>query len=95
TEVRYKGTKSAVVSPDYAEATKFADIWLNPKQGTDAALALAMGHVILREYHLDRTVSYFDDYARRYTDMPFLVRLAERDGRLVPERLLRASEIGG
>ena len=25
TEVRYKGTKSAVISPDYAEATKFAD----------------------------------------------------------------------
>lgn len=95
TEVRYKGTKSAVVSPDYAEATKFADIWLNPKQGTDAALALAMGHVILREYHLERQVPYFDDYMRRFTDMPFLVRLAERDGRLVPERLLRASEIAG
>ncbi|MEE3623968.1 nitrate reductase subunit alpha [Nitrospirillum sp. BR 11752] len=95
TEVRYKGTKSAVVSPDYAEATKFADIWLNPKQGTDAALAMAMGHVILREYHLDRTVPYFDDYARRYTDMPFLVRLVERDGRLVPERLLRASDLPG
>ncbi|HML27302.1 MAG TPA: nitrate reductase subunit alpha [Hyphomicrobium sp.] len=95
TEVRYKGTKSAVVSPDYAEATKFADIWLNPKQGTDAALALAMGHVILREYYLDRTVPYFDDYARKYTDLPFLVRLSERGGRLVPERLLRASEITG
>lgn len=95
TEVRYKGTKSAVVSPDYAEATKFADIWLSPQQGTDAALALAMGHVILREYHLDRKVSYFDDYVRRYTDMPFLVRLAEQAGRLVPERLLRACEIPG
>ncbi len=59
TEVRYKGTKSVVVSPDYAEATKFADLWLNPKQGTDAALALAMGHVILREYHLDRSGGLF------------------------------------
>ena len=48
TEVRYKGTKSVVVSPDYAEATKFADLWLHPKQGTDAALAMAMGHVILQ-----------------------------------------------
>jgi nitrate reductase alpha subunit len=95
TEVRYKGTKSAVVSPDYAEATKFADLWLAPKQGTDAALALAIGHVILREYHLDRQVGYFADYARRYTDMPFLVRLVARDGRLVPERLLRASELAG
>ncbi|MHB8885597.1 MAG: nitrate reductase subunit alpha [Methylovirgula sp.] len=95
TEVRYKGTKSAVVSPDYAEATKFADIWLNPKQGTDAALALAMGHVILREYHLDRQVAYFDDYLRRYTDMPFLVRMVARDGKLVAERLLRASDLEG
>ena len=95
TEVRYKGTKSAVVSPDYAEATKFADIWLAPKQGTDAALALAMGHVILREFHLERRVDYFDDYARRYTDMPFLVRMEEKDGRLIPERLLRASELPG
>ncbi len=95
TEVRYRGTKSAVVSPDYAEATKFADIWLNVKQGTDAALGLAMGHVILREFHLDRQVGYFEDYCRRYTDMPMLVRLDEQDGRLVPGRQLRASDLGG
>ncbi|MBS0561457.1 MAG: nitrate reductase subunit alpha [Proteobacteria bacterium] len=92
TEVRYKGTKSVVVSPDYAEATKFADLWLHPKQGTDAALAMAMGHVILREYYLDRTVPYFDDYARRYTDLPMLVRLVRQGDRYVPERLLRASD---
>ena len=84
TEVRYKGTKSAVISPDYAEATKFADLWLHPKQGTDAALAMAMGHVILREFHLDRTVPYFQDYIRRYTDLPMLVRLVRKDGRYVP-----------
>jgi nitrate reductase alpha subunit len=90
-----RGAKVAVVSPDYAEATKFADLWLNPKQGTDAALALAMGHVILREFHLDRQVPYFEDYCRRYSDMPMLVRLVELDGRLVPERLLRASDFAG
>lgn len=38
TEVRYKGAKSVVISPDYSEAAKFADLWLHPKQGTDAAL---------------------------------------------------------
>jgi nitrate reductase alpha subunit len=92
TEARYKGTKSAVVSPDYAEATKFADIWLQPQQGTDAALALAMGHVILKEYHLDRQVPYFVDYARRYTDLPMLVRLVPKDGVYVPDRFLRASD---
>ena len=92
TEVRYKGTKSVVVSPDYAEATKFADLWLHPKQGTDAALALAIGHVILREYYLNRTVPYFDDYARRYTDFPMLVRLIRQGDGYVPERLLRAED---
>jgi len=95
TEARYRGTKSAVVSPDYAEATKFADIWLNVKQGTDAALGMAMGHVILREFHLDRQVGYFEDYCRRYTDMPMLVRLDEQGGRLVPGRQLRAADLGG
>ncbi|PQO23057.1 nitrate reductase subunit alpha [Rhodobacteraceae bacterium WD3A24] len=92
TEVRYRGTKSAVVSPDYSEASKFGDIWLNPQAGTDAALSMAMGHVILREYHLDRQAEYFEDYARKYTDMPMLVRLDEADGNLVPGRLLRASD---
>jgi nitrate reductase alpha subunit len=95
TEVRYKGTKSVVICPDYSEASKFADLWISVKQGTDAALALAMGHVILREFYLDRQAEYFQDYARRYTDMPMLVRLVKSDGRLVPERLLRASDFPG
>ncbi|WP_050930790.1 nitrate reductase subunit alpha [Aestuariivita boseongensis] len=95
TEVRYRGTKSAVVSPDYSEAAKFGDIWLNPQAGTDAALAMAMGHVILREFHLDRQAEYFEEYARKYTDMPMLVRLDEKDGHLVPGRMLRADDFDG
>ncbi|MCC0056765.1 MAG: nitrate reductase subunit alpha [Rhodobiaceae bacterium] len=92
TEVRYKGAKSVVVSPDYSEAAKFSDMWLHPKQGTDAALAMAMGHVILREFHLDRQAEYFEDYCRRYTDMPMLVRLVRKDGHYVPDRQIRASD---
>ena len=65
TEVRYKGAKSVVVTPDYSEAAKFADLWLHPKQGTDAALAMAMGHVILKEFHLAGRSAYFEDYCRR------------------------------
>ncbi|MHA1600164.1 MAG: nitrate reductase subunit alpha, partial [Alphaproteobacteria bacterium] len=95
TEARYKGTKSVVVSPDYSEATKFADLWLHPKQGTDAALAMAMGHVILREFHLDRQTEYFEDYCRRYTDMPMLVQLVKQNGQYVPGRLVRASDFAG
>ena len=59
TEVRYKGAKSVVICPDYSEASKFADLWISVKQGTDAALAMAMGHVILREFHIDRQARVF------------------------------------
>ena len=92
TEARYRGAKSAVICPDYSEASKFGDVWLSPKQGTDAALALAFGHVVLREFHLDRRVPYFETYLRENTDLPNLVRLVEKDGRYVPGRLLRASD---
>ena len=100
TEVRYKGAKTVAITPDYAEISKLCDLWLHPKQGTDAAVAMAMGHVILKEFYFDRRSSYFDDYVRRYTDMPNLVQLEERtleDGRkvLVPGRYLRASDFAG
>lgn len=93
TEVRYKGTKTVAVTPDYAEIAKLCDLWLAPKQGTDAAMALAMGHVMLREFHLDNPRQYFTDYVRRYTDMPMLVMLEERDGYYAAGRMLRAADL--
>ncbi len=100
TEVRYKGTKTVAVTPDYSEVAKLADIWMHPKQGTDAAVAMAMGHVILKEFYFDRRSAYFDDYARRYTDLPLLVLLEEQrlpsgETVLVPGRYLRASDFAG
>jgi nitrate reductase / nitrite oxidoreductase, alpha subunit len=100
TEVRYKGAKTVAVTPDYSEVAKLSDLWLHPKQGTDAALAMAMGHVVLKEFFFDRRAAYFDDYARRYTDLPMLVLLEEQtlpDGRVVkvPGRYLRASDFNG
>ncbi len=95
TEARYRGTKSAVICPDYSEAAKFGDIWLNAKQGTDAALGMAFGHVILREFHLDRQAEYFEDYVRRYSDMPMLVQLEKKGESYVPGRQLRASDFDG
>ncbi len=87
TEVRYKGTKTVAVTPDYSEVAKLADIWMHPKQGTDAAVAMAMGHVILKEFYFPdgggQRSAYFDDYVRRYTDMPMLVMLKEHK---LPER---------
>jgi len=100
TEVRYKGAKTVAITPDYAEISKLADLWMHPKQGTDAAIAMAMGHVILKEFYFDKRSAYFDGYVRRYTDMPNLVQLEERtlpDGRkaMVPGRYLRASDFNG
>jgi len=89
TEARYRGQKVVVVSPDYADNVKFADDWLAPRPGTDAALALAMGQVILQEFFVERTTPYFDGYVKRYTDLPFLVRI--EDGR--PGKLLTAEDV--
>ncbi len=95
TEVRYKGTKTCVITSDYSEASKFGDTWLAPKQGTDAALAMAFGHVILKEFHVDQPSAYFTDYVRRTTDMPMLVLLKEHEGKLIQDRFLRASDLAG
>ncbi len=96
TEARYNGTKTVAITPDYAEVAKLTDHWLHPKQGTDAALAFAFGHVILKEFHVDHSIPYFNDYCRKYSDMPLLVQLERRaDGRLVPGRFLRASDLDG
>ena len=93
TEARYRGQKVVVVSPDYSDHTKFADDWLPAQPGTDGAVALAMGHVILKEFYVDREVPYFQDYVRRFTDLPLLVTLREREGAYVADRFLRASDL--
>jgi nitrate reductase alpha subunit len=89
TEARYRGQKVVVVSPDYGDHVKFADEWLPARPGTDAALALAMGQVVLQEFFVERTTPYFDDYVKKYTDLPFLVRI--EDGR--PGKMLTAADL--
>ncbi|MGE0218611.1 nitrate reductase subunit alpha [Mycolicibacterium sp.] len=93
-EVRYRGTKVVTVSPDYADNTKFADEWMPCAAGTDGALAMAMGHVILSEFFVEQRVPFFIDYVRKFTDLPFLVKLETRDGRLVPAKNLTAADLG-
>lgn len=93
-EARYRGQKVVVLSPDYNDAAKFADEWLAPHPGTDGALAMAMGHVILKEFFVERSTPAFLDYVKRFTDLPFLVRLRERDGGFVPDKFLTAADLG-
>lgn len=91
-EARYNGTQVVAITPDYSEVAKLADRWLHPKQGTDAALAMAIGHVILKECHIDRQVPYFQDYCRRFTDLPLCVLLEPQGEHFVPDRYLRAAD---
>ncbi|MCX5385513.1 nitrate reductase subunit alpha [Streptomyces sp. NBC_00083] len=94
TEARYRGQKVVTVSPDYADNTKFADEWMHPHPGTDGALALAMGHVILKEFFVERQTPFFTDYVRKYTDLPFLVSLKETEEGLVPHKFVTAADLG-
>ncbi len=94
TEVRYKGTKVVSVAPDYAENVKFADNWLAPNPGTDAALSQAMTHVILQEYYEDKQEEMFINYAKQYTDMPFIIQLDKHGEGYKAGRFLRSSDLG-
>ncbi|MBQ0895969.1 nitrate reductase subunit alpha [Micromonospora sp. U56] len=94
-EARYRGQKVVVVSPDYADNVKFADDWLPAQPGTDGALAMAMGHVVLKEFFVDRTTPRFVDYVSRYTDLPYLVSLEPADGGgYRPGKFLTAADLG-
>ena len=95
TEARYRGQKIVVVSPDYSDHTKFADHWLAAAAGhrrragagddaRDPAGVLRRA----RDPVLRRTTS------RRFTDLPFLVRLASATAATSPTRFLRASDLG-
>jgi len=48
-EARERGAKIIAIDPRVTRTTAFADWHLQPKPGTDAALALGMMHIIVRE----------------------------------------------
>ncbi|MBW2245309.1 MAG: molybdopterin-dependent oxidoreductase [Deltaproteobacteria bacterium] len=68
TEARYRGTKVITVTPDYSPSAVHSSLWVNPKLGTDAALALGLSREILERGAVDEA------YVREQTDLPFLVR---------------------
>ncbi|KRF35146.1 nitrate reductase subunit alpha [Nocardioides sp. Soil805] len=94
TEARYRGQKVVAVAPDYAENVKFADEWVTTAPGTDGALAMAMGHVVLKEFFVDQDVPFFTDYTKQYTDLPHLICLEPTaDGVYRPGKYLVAGDI--
>ena len=93
-EARYRGQKVIAVAPDYAENVKFADEWLSPHPGTDAALAMAMGHTILREFYVENSHELFENYSTHYTDLPFLIELSpDADGEYHPGKFVVAADL--
>lgn len=53
-EARARGAKMIVVDPVFSESASKADLWLQLRPGTDAALALSMLHVIINEELYDK-----------------------------------------
>ncbi|TFD60445.1 MULTISPECIES: nitrate reductase subunit alpha [unclassified Cryobacterium] len=94
-EARYRGQKVITVSPDYADNSKFADEWLAVHPGTDGALALAMGHVVLKEFLVDRRTPRFARYLKKFSDSAYLIALTPRQDAWVPGKFLTADALPG
>lgn len=67
-EAKYNGAEIITISPDFNASAMHSTHWLNPKPGTDTALAMAMVQTIIADGAVD------EDYVREQTDLPFLVR---------------------
>lgn len=93
-EARHRGAKVVVFSPDFSQASKIADEWIPINQGQDGAFWMAVSHVILKEFYVDKKVTYFTDYVKKYSDSPFLVKLDKQaDDGYRAGQLLRSSEV--
>ena len=67
-EARYNGARIITIAPDYSASAVHADQWVPVKVATDAALALAMAHVMIEEGIYNRA------FVQEQTDLPLLVR---------------------
>ncbi len=92
-EARHNGTKMVVFAPDFNQVAKYADQWIAINAGQDGAFWMAVNHVLLRETHHEKKPASFQEYVKRFTDSPFLVRIEEKDGALRPGQLLRAGAL--
>lgn len=79
-EAALNGTRLVTITPDYSSSAAKSDQWLHPKPGTDAALALALAHVIVEERLFDAA------FVAEQTDLALLARSDTK-------RFLRQSDI--
>ena len=92
-EARHNGSKMWVWAPDFSQVAKYADEFIPINAGQDGAWWMAVGHVLMKEFHHERQTPEFLAYTKKYTDMPLLVELVEKDGAYQPGQLLRANRM--
>lgn len=92
-ESRANGAKIYVFSPEFSPTAKQADAWINMRAGQDGAFWMAVNHVILKEWFVDRETPQFLDYLCRYSDSPFLVELISTGDAHRAGRMLRAADL--
>ncbi len=63
--------------------------------GQDGAWWMAVNHVLLKEFHHEQKTPYFLDYAKKYTDAPYLVEIGQKDGVWKAGQMLRANRAPG
>src|SRR4029450_2504088 len=61
-EAKQRGAKVAVIDSRINNTASMADFWLAPWPGSEAALLLAMAHVLIREHRYDR------EFVRRWVN---------------------------
>lgn len=84
-EAKARGAKIVVLDPMRSEAAKIADLWLRPHPGTDAAIAMAMMHVLIAENRHDQV--FIAQWTRGFEE------LAERVQAWTPERAATVSGV--
>ncbi|MBI3186209.1 MAG: nitrate reductase subunit alpha [Myxococcales bacterium] len=92
-EARHNGSKMVVFAPDFSQVSKYADQWIPIHAGQDGAFWMAVCHVLLSEFHVQKPTRYFLEYLKRYTDSPLLVELEQDEAGYRPGRLLRAARL--
>lgn len=65
---RNRGMKMVVIDPYFSGSAEKADEWIPIRPGTDAALALAIAHVLVHEIKI-----YDAGYLKRLTNAPYLI----------------------
>ncbi|HEY7242951.1 MAG TPA: molybdopterin-dependent oxidoreductase [Xanthobacteraceae bacterium] len=74
-KLKQRGGQIVVIDPKRIPTVGIADLWLRPKPGTDAAIGLAMIHVMIAEALFDsefvaRATHGFDKLAERVREFP-------------------------